>query len=81
MQTQILAAAHAIGVPAGSVIVKVAPLPPVASAPEQSKPLSAAAGLHLKAAATSIPDPELRALFLELASIAETTGSGSDAPS
>jgi len=81
MQTQILATAHAIGVQAGSVIVKVAPLPPAASAPEQSKPLSAAAGLHLKAAATSIPDPELRALFLELASIAETTGSGSDAPS
>jgi hypothetical protein len=71
-QTQILTTAHAIGVRAGSIIVKVAPLPPAATVPEQSKPLSAAAGLHLKAAATSIPDPELRALFLELASIAET---------
>jgi hypothetical protein len=71
-QTQILATAHAIGVGAGSIVVKVAPLPPPAARPEQPKPLSAAAGLHLKAAATSIPDPELRALFLELASVAET---------
>jgi hypothetical protein len=81
MQTQILAAAHAIGAHAGSIVVKVAPLPPARVEPEQSKPLSAAAGLHLKAAATSIPDPELRALFLELASVAETAGSKSDAPS
>ena len=71
-QAQILATAHAIGVSAGSITVKVVPLPPATEAPEQSKPLSAAAGLHLKAAATSIPDPELRALFLELASVAET---------
>jgi hypothetical protein len=71
-QAQILAAARAIGVQAGSIIVKVAPLPPAATAPEQSKPLSAAAALHLKAAATSIQDPELRALFLQLASVAET---------
>jgi hypothetical protein len=69
-QAQILAAARAIGANAGSVTVKVAPLPPPDPQPEQSKPLSIAAALHLKAAAKSIPDPELRALFLELASVA-----------
>lgn len=74
-QAQILAAARAIGANAGSVTVKVAPLPPPDPQPEQSKPLSATAALHLKAAANSIQDPELRALFLELASVAEIAGS------
>jgi hypothetical protein len=74
-QAQILAAARAIGANAGSVTVKVAPLPPPDPQPEQSKPLSAAAALHLKAAANSIQDPELRAMFLELASVAETANS------
>ena len=77
-QAQILAAARAIGANAGSVLVKVAPLPPPAPQPEQSKPLSAAAALHLRAAAKSIPDAELRALFLELASVAETAMSKPD---
>ena len=74
-QTQILAAARAIGANASSVTVKVAPLPPPDPQPEQSKPLSPAAALHLKAAAGSINDPELRAMFLELASVAETANS------
>jgi hypothetical protein len=74
-QTQILAAARAIGANASSVTVKVAPLPPPDPQPEQSKPLSPAAALHLKAAAGSIHDPELRAMFLELASVAETANS------
>lgn len=74
-QAQILAAARAIGTQAGSVIVKVAPLPPPDPQPEQSKPLSVAAAAHLKAAANSIHDPELRAMFLDLASIAETANS------
>lgn len=78
-QTQILAAARAIGANASSVTVKVAPLPPPDPPPEQSKPLSAAAALHLKAAAGSIHDPELRAMFLELASVAETSNSPSSA--
>ncbi|MBE1161370.1 DUF721 domain-containing protein [Dyella acidiphila] len=77
-QAQILAAARAIGANAGSVTVKVAPLPPPNPQPEQSKPLSAAAALHLKAAAKSIQDPELRALFLELASVAEPADSNPD---
>jgi hypothetical protein len=75
LQAQILVAARAIGAAAGSVTVKVAPLPPAAMEPERAKPLSAAAALHLKAAATSISDPELRVLFLELASVAETADS------
>lgn len=75
MQTQILAAAHAIGTCASSVTVKVVPQPVVAMAPDRSKPLSPAAAAHLRAAATSFTDPELRALFLELASLAETADS------
>jgi hypothetical protein len=77
-QTQILATARAIGANAGSVTVKVAPLPPPDPQPEQSKPLSATAALHLKTAAKSIKDPELRALFLELASVAEPAKSTPD---
>lgn len=75
MQTQILAAAHAIGTRASSVTVKVVPQPPVVPPPDQSKPLSPAAAAHLVAAAASFTDPELRALFLELASFAETADS------
>ena len=75
MQTHILATAHAIGTSASSVTVKVAPQPPVATAPDRSKPLSLAAAAHLRAAAASFTDPEMRVLFLELASLAETTDS------
>jgi hypothetical protein len=75
MQTQILAAAHAIGTRASSVNVKVVPQPPAATPPDRSKPLSPAAAAHLVAAAASFTDPELRALFLELASFAETADS------
>ncbi|WNL47017.1 DUF721 domain-containing protein [Dyella sp. BiH032] len=75
MQTQILAAAHAVGVRAGYLTVKVAPLPPAETVPDRSKPLSPAAANHLKAAAISVTDTELQRLFLELASIAETSGS------
>lgn len=75
MQTQILAAAHAIGTSASSVTVKVVPQPPVVIQPDTSKPLSTAAAAHLQAAAASFSDPELRDLFLGLASLAETTDS------
>ncbi|OOG37760.1 DUF721 domain-containing protein [Rhodanobacter sp. C05] len=78
MQTQILATARAIGTCASSVTVKVAPQPPVTTEPDRSKPLSPAAATHLRAAAASISDPELRVLFLELASLAETADSGAD---
>lgn len=72
MQTQILATASAIGTHASSVTVKVAPQPPVETPPDRSKPLSPTAAAHLRAAAASLTDPELRALYLELASLAET---------
>ncbi|OOG47828.1 DciA family protein [Rhodanobacter sp. C01] len=75
MQTQILATARAIGTCASSVTVKVAPQPPATIEPDRSKPLSPAAASHLRAAAASLTDPELRVLFLELASLAETAGS------
>lgn len=75
MQTQILATARAIGTCASSVTVKVAPQPPVATAPDRSKPLSLTAAAHLRAAAASFTDPEMRVLFLELASLAETADS------
>lgn len=78
MQAQILATAHTIGARASSVTVKVVPLPTVATEPDRSKPLSPAAAVHLKAAAASTSDPELRVLFLELASLAENAVSPSD---
>ena len=78
MQTQILATASAIGTHASSVTVKVAPQPPVATPTDRSKPLSPAAATHLRAAAASLTDPELRALYLELASLAETADSQAD---
>ena len=78
MQTQILATARAIGTCASSVTVKVVPQPPVTTEPNRTKPLSPAAATHLRAAAASISDPELRVLFLDLASLAETADSGAD---
>ncbi len=72
MQTQILATASAIGTHANSVTVKVAPQPPVETPPNRSKPLSPTAAAHLRVAAASLSDPELRGLYLELASLAET---------
>jgi hypothetical protein len=75
MQTQILATAHAIGTSASSVTVKVVVQPPAVIEPERSKPLSRAAAAHLQAGAASLSDPELRALFLDLASLAETADS------
>lgn len=75
MQTQLLATARALGTNASAVTVKVAPPPPVHTEPDRSKPLSHAAAVHLKAAAASATDPELRVLFLKLASLAETARS------
>jgi len=50
--------------------VKVAPLPPVPTEESRHKPLSAATADHLRTAAKSLSDPELRALYLHLASFA-----------
>ncbi len=51
--------------------VKVAPLPTVPPEPARPKPLSAATARHLRATANTLSDPELRALYLHLASIAD----------
>lgn len=75
MQTQILATARTIGAGASSVVVKVAPPLPTVTEPQRTKPLSPAAAIHLKAAAASTTDLELRGLFLELASVADPSGS------
>lgn len=50
--------------------VKVAPLPPVPAEPTLAKPLSTTAANHLRSAAKTIKDPELQALYLQLASLA-----------
>ena len=50
--------------------VKVAPLPSVPAESAKPKPLSAASAEHLRKAAKSLSDPELRALYLHLASFA-----------
>ena len=71
-QEALLAEARAaVGDTVGQLVVKVAALPPVPPEPARRKPLSAAAADHLRTAAKSIRDPDLRALFLDLASLAE----------
>jgi hypothetical protein len=53
------------------VVVKVAAPSPVPPEPTRPKPLSAAAARHLRSAAKTLKDPELKALYQHLASIAE----------
>jgi hypothetical protein len=71
-QTAMLALARQVsGLPANQFAVKVAPLPPVPPEQIRRKPLSHAAADHLKAAARSVADPELKAVYLQMASLAE----------
>jgi len=75
-QAALLAAARVIsGLPVGKFAVKVAPLPPVPPGQIRRKPLSKTAAEHLKTAAQSVADPELRAVYLRLASLAEDSSS------
>ncbi|MBO9665059.1 MAG: DUF721 domain-containing protein [Dokdonella sp.] len=70
-QAALLAEARtALGGSVERFAVKVAPLPAVPPEPAKPKPLSAATARHLRAAAKALPDPELQALYLQLASIA-----------
>ena len=70
-QAALLAEARtALGGTVERFAVKVAPLPTVPPDPTKPKPLSAATTRHLRATATALQDPELRALYLQLASIA-----------
>ena len=75
-QNAILAQARVIsGLPVDKFTVKVAPLPPRPPRQTRRKPLSTTAAEHLKTAARSIADPELRAVYLRLASLAEPASS------
>lgn len=75
LQTQILASARAIGACASAVKVKVVAPDPVPSRPVRAKSLSPATATHLRAAAASLLDPELQALYLALASATESSAS------
>lgn len=67
---EVLANARALGVKADRLAVKVAPLPVLPRDDAGKVPLSRAAREHLRAAADSVADPELKALFLRMASLA-----------
>lgn len=55
-------------------VVKIAPLHAVPREPANPhKPLTPTAARHLRAAAKSMADPELRAMYLRLASLADDT--------
>ncbi|HXS74062.1 MAG TPA: DciA family protein [Rhodanobacteraceae bacterium] len=70
-QPKILAILRALGVPAETISIKVVAAPSPPAEPVASLPLSAASARHLRAAAKTLADPELQALFLEMASFAE----------
>lgn len=74
LQPQILASARAIGVGASALKIKVVAPEHAAAPTTQLKFLSPATATHLRAAAASFPDPELRALFLALASATNASG-------
>jgi len=71
-QNAILAHARTTsGLPIEKFAVKVAALPPVPRESAKPKPLSKASAEHLRLVARSLADPELRAAYLKLASLAE----------
>jgi hypothetical protein len=70
-QADLLANARAItGDSVEHFVVKVAALPTVPPEPAKRKPLSTAAANHLRTAAKTISDPELRDLYISLATLA-----------
>ena len=72
-QATLLAEARAaMGDTVEHLVVKVAALPPVPPGPARRKPLSATAANHLRTAAKSTADPELQALYLNLAVLADS---------
>lgn len=75
-QTPMLASAQSVlGYQIKKFTVKVASLPPVPPEPKKTKPLSETTAQHLVAAAQHLSDPELRTLYLQLASLAERSSS------
>ena len=75
-QTALMAEARVVsGLKIEKFAVKVAPLPPVPPEQIRRRPLSKAAAEHLRTAARSLADPELQAVYLRLASLAEDCSS------
>lgn len=70
-QADILQAARDMGAEVDKVTVKVAPPVPARPEPPPRMPLPRGAADHLRATAPSVSDPELRSLFLSLASLAD----------
>lgn len=66
-QARILAAVHSLGLAASSVTAKVAPIPAPSGDSVTAQPMSPRTAQSIRDAASAIADPDLRALFLELA--------------
>lgn len=75
-QARILAAIRGLGLAATSVIAKVVPVRPPGDDLVTARRPSRQAAPHIRAAARGISDPELQALFLQLADLAEHPPAG-----
>lgn len=71
LQTQLISLLLTFGEQVDAVVVKVALPQRDPQPPTTHKPLSPTAAAHLRAVAASVADPELKAQFLALASLAE----------
>jgi hypothetical protein len=70
-QAGILAAVHGLGLAATSVTTKVMPIQAPNEDSATPRPASPQTAQHIRAAAMAVSDPDLRALFLELAALAD----------
>jgi hypothetical protein len=75
-QSRILAAVHSLGLAASSVTAKVMPLLAPIDGSAATPALTPQAGQAIRAAASAIADPDLQALFLELAATADNSSTG-----
>lgn len=75
-QSRILAAVQSLGLAASSVTAKVVPLQAPKDGSAAPPSLTLRSARSLRAAASAMADPELRALFLELAATAENPSAG-----
>lgn len=72
-QSRILAAVRSLGLAATSVTAKVAPFPAPRVDSATARGPSPRTAQHLRKAAMAISDPDLHALFLELAALADSS--------
>ncbi|HVX04709.1 MAG TPA: DciA family protein [Rhodanobacteraceae bacterium] len=70
-QSGILAAVRSLGLAATSVMAKVMPIPASNGDSASVRPPSPRAAQRIRASAMAVSDPDLRALFLELAALAD----------